>query len=101
MDLWNTNILNHYVPAPDHERLLAEVEKTLQPYEKLPQPRIASVVLDVQIFPGQARALTSGRYRLENRTAQPIDHLHVGWGSVCASTVWKWPAPHWNGNTRA
>jgi hypothetical protein len=77
---WNTNVLNQYLPAPERERLLADAEKALLPFENLPQPSITQVVLDVQLFPGEARVVTRGSYRVENRTAQPIDELHVGWG---------------------
>jgi aminopeptidase N len=77
---WNTTVLNRYLPAPARDRLLAEAEKELLPFEKLPQPRITAVTLDVQLFPREARAVTSGRYRLENHTAQAIDRLYVGWG---------------------
>jgi aminopeptidase N len=77
---WNTNVLNTYLPAPERDKLLAESERTLLPFEKVPQPRITQVTLDVQIFPREARAVTQGRYRLENHTAAPIDHLYVGWG---------------------
>ena len=77
---WNTNVLNEYLPAPERDRLLAEAEKALLPFEKLPQPSITQVTLDVQLFPKQARAVTRGHYRLENRTAQAISELHVGWG---------------------
>ena len=76
---WNTNVLNRYVPAPDQEALLAEAERALLKYENVPQPRITAVALDVQLFPQEARAVTRGSYRLENRTAQPIDQLHLAW----------------------
>jgi ABC-2 type transport system permease protein len=77
---WNTNVVNQYLPAPERDAMLAEAEKALLPFEKLPQPRITQVTLDVQLFPQQARAVTRGHYRVENRTTQPIAELHVGWG---------------------
>jgi len=77
---YNTNVLNVYRPSPDREALLADYEKTLLPFENAPQPRIADVTLDVQIYPRQARAVTTGSYRLVNRTAAPIDVIYLGWG---------------------
>lgn len=77
---WNTNVLNIYRPAPAADRLLADAEKALLPFEKLPQPTITAVTLDVQLYPRQARAVTHGSYRLENHTALPIDRLHLAWG---------------------
>jgi ABC-2 type transport system permease protein len=76
---YNTNILNRYVPAPDQEKRLAEFEKAFLPYEKLPLPRITDVKMDVQLFPREARAVTTGSYRMVNRTNAPIEQLHVNW----------------------
>jgi len=39
----------------------------------VPQPTIVDVRLDVQLFPRDARAVTRGEYRLENRTGKPLD----------------------------
>jgi ABC-2 type transport system permease protein len=77
---YNTNLQNRYQTAPDREKLLAEAEKELLPFEKLPLPRISAVTLDVQLYPRQARAVTSGRYTIVNRTDKPIEQLHVNWG---------------------
>ncbi len=76
---YNTNVLNEYVTKPDREQLSADIEKTLLPYEKVVQPRVADVTLDVQLYPRQARAVTHGRYTLVNRSTKPIDTLHVQW----------------------
>jgi len=77
---YNTNVLNRYVTTPERERRLADAERELLGFEKLPMPNITAVTLDVQLYPREARAVTSGRYRLLNRTAQPIDQLHINWG---------------------
>ncbi|MBQ0930247.1 ABC transporter permease/M1 family aminopeptidase [Ideonella alba] len=76
---WNTNLLNRYQPVPEQERILAEAERAMLPLEKLPQPRITAVTLDVQLYPREARAVTTGRYRLENRSGGPIAELIVAW----------------------
>jgi ABC-2 type transport system permease protein len=76
---YNTNILNHYQTGPDRDQALANAEKELLQFEKLPLPRITAVTLEVQLFPREARALTTGRYRIENRGTVPIDQLHVNW----------------------
>jgi ABC-2 type transport system permease protein len=76
---YNTNILNEYQTAPDHDEWLARAEKELLPFETRPTPHITAVTLDVQLYPRETRAVTTGRYKLENRTGQPIEHLHVGW----------------------
>ena len=78
---WNTNVLNPYITQPDRDALLAAAERELLPFENLPLPRITTVTLDVQLFPRQARAVTTGTYRLENRGSVPVSELHVGVGS--------------------
>ncbi len=76
---YNTNVLNEYTTQPERDRRAADFEKTLLPYEKVVQPRIADVTLEVALFPRAARAITHGRYTLVNRSAQPIGELHLQW----------------------
>ena len=76
---YNTNVLNRYITQPEHDQLMADVEKTLLPYESVVQPRVADVTLDVQLWPRAARAVTKGRYTLVNRGAQPIPAIHLQW----------------------
>jgi aminopeptidase N len=74
---YNTNILNRYVTHPEQDELLANMEKTLLPFERVPQPKVVSVTLDVQLYPQETRAVTQGRYELQNRTSAAIDTLHI------------------------
>jgi ABC-2 type transport system permease protein len=76
---YNTNVLNRYITQPEHDRQMADFEKTLLPFEKVVQPRVADVTLAVELFPRAARAVTHGRYTLVNRSAAPIDVLHLQW----------------------
>ncbi|MBL8302677.1 MAG: hypothetical protein JNM26_07890, partial [Ideonella sp.] len=76
---YNTNVLNRYQTALERDEALADAEKALLRFETLPLPRITGVTLDVQLHPREARAVTTGRYRLENRSGTPIDQLHVNW----------------------
>ena len=63
----------------DEERLTAEYEKALIGYEKVPQPRITDVTLDVALYPDEPRVVTRGSYVIENRTGRPLDEVHVSW----------------------
>ncbi|MBM4239283.1 MAG: aminopeptidase [Gammaproteobacteria bacterium] len=74
---YNTNVLNEYRTAEDDRDLAADYEKTVNSFEKLPQPRITDVMLNVDLYPKQLRADIRGRYVLENRTAAPIPEVHV------------------------
>ena len=76
---YNTNVLNEYTTGPEREQRAADLEKTLLPFEKVVQPRVTDVTLNVELFPRAARAVTHGRYTLVNRSAQPISELHLQW----------------------
>jgi ABC-2 type transport system permease protein len=76
---YNTNVLNHYATAPERDAKLAQLEREFLRYENVPQPRITAVTLDVQLYPREVRAVTTGRYRIQNRTDAPIDALHLAY----------------------
>ncbi len=73
----NSDQLNRYETQPEHEQLAADFEKTLLPFEKLPQPTITHVDLKVQLYPQRARAEVSGSYDIENHSGQPLDRIDV------------------------
>ncbi len=76
---YNTNVLNRYRTQPDRDKLLAEAEKQLLPFEKLTVPRVVAATLNVELYPKETRAVTAGSYRLVNRSSAPIDRMHVNW----------------------
>jgi ABC-2 type transport system permease protein len=73
----NTNVWNEYRTARGDERKLADYERTLLPYETVPQPKITKVKLDVDLHPTDAYADTHGVYWFQNKTDKPIATLHV------------------------
>ena len=76
----NIKQLNRYETSDDVEKYQADYEKKYLKYEKLPQPSIAHVKLDVQLFPKQRRLIALGSYDLVNRTNAPIRDVHVRQG---------------------
>jgi ABC-2 type transport system permease protein len=76
---YNTNILNPYQTTQDRERWQAEFEKTLLPFEKLPQPSVTQVTLAVDLTPHRQRALVTGTYTIENRTGAALAAVHLRW----------------------
>jgi ABC-type transport system involved in multi-copper enzyme maturation permease subunit len=74
---YNTNILNTYRTSEDAEAFLAAYEKKYLKYEKLPQPSISRVRLDVELHPRETKALVRGSYVLTNLTTSPISEVHV------------------------
>lgn len=74
---YNTNIINEYLPGNVVEDRQAEFEKKYKQYEGIPQPKITAVYADVDIFPEERNLDIRGRYTLVNRSAEPIDTLHL------------------------
>jgi ABC-2 type transport system permease protein len=74
---YNTNVVNEYLPSDVVLDRQARYEQDYRKYKDLPQPRIADVYADVDIYPSERRIAIHGRYRLVNRTAAPIRDLHV------------------------
>ncbi|HYS14018.1 MAG TPA: M1 family aminopeptidase [Burkholderiaceae bacterium] len=76
---YNTNVLNTYRTSIDEEKLLADYEKRLLPFEKIEPPTITDVKLSVDLFPRQVRAVTHGSYTIENHTGAQLTEVHVRW----------------------
>jgi aminopeptidase N len=76
---YNTAVLNEYRTEIDIDRWTAEYEKTLLPFENIPQPRIVDVVMNVDLHPHEPRVISSGKYTIENRHTRPIGEIHLRW----------------------
>jgi len=73
----NTNVWNAYRTQLGEERYMADYEKTLLPYETVPQPKIIDVKLNIDLYPDQPAAITRGVYTFQNKTSAPIKDLHI------------------------
>jgi ABC-2 type transport system permease protein len=74
---YNTNILNEYRTSDDNDQFAADYEKRYLAFEKLPQPEVAALRLNVDLYPDERRADIRGRYELVNLTDGPIRDVHV------------------------
>ena len=74
---YNTNVLNPYRTQAGDDRWLADYERALLPYEKIPQPSVVQVTLNVQIDPKRPRLETRGVYVMENKTGATLRQVHV------------------------
>jgi aminopeptidase N len=74
---YNTHVLNPYRTTLGDEKWTADYEKKFLRYETLPQPKVAHVTLDLQIWPHQTKVVAHGTYVIQNRTNAPIGVLHV------------------------
>lgn len=74
---WNTNVRNEYVPPDEQRDLMARYEREYKRYEKLPQPKIEAVRIDVDLRPETQSMRTTGTYRIVNPHDTPIRDIHV------------------------
>lgn len=74
---YNMNMLNVYRTDNDQEKRLADYEKKYLKYEKVLQPSLTDITMNVALFPAERRAEISGTYRFVNDTGAPLSDLHV------------------------
>ena len=73
----NTNVWNEYRTNIDGEKWQADYEKTLLPFENVPQPKIIAQTLDIDIQPHAPSLETKGSYVLENKTGAALKEINV------------------------
>jgi aminopeptidase N len=73
----NIKVLNRYETSDEAEKYLADFERKFLKYEKLPQPAITKVTLDVDLYPDRRQLMVDGRYDLTNTTDAPIRDVHI------------------------
>jgi hypothetical protein len=73
---YNSNVLNEYRTSIANEEYLANFEKKYLKYERLPQPTVSAVKLDVDLHPLETKARVKGSYVVANLTDQPIRDVH-------------------------
>jgi ABC-2 type transport system permease protein len=78
---WNTNVLNHYETTTTRQARQADYEKKYKATAAEPQPKITIVVVDVDLFPAEQRARMRGHYTLENKSAQAVTMLELGFAA--------------------
>ena len=73
----NTHVWNEYRTPTGDDDFLAEYEKALLPYAKLPQPSVRDVRVAIDLHPHRPRMVATGAMTLVNLTDRPIVDLHV------------------------
>lgn len=83
---YNTNVLNAYMSSEASKARRAEYEHRYGRYESRPQPRLTHAALRVDVHPRERAVDFHGSYSLVNRTAVPIDSIHVTTATRSAET---------------
>ncbi|MBB6050304.1 ABC transporter permease/M1 family aminopeptidase [Armatimonas rosea] len=74
----NTNLRHTYRPEKEQTKLRVEFEQKYKArYEKIPQPRITDVELDVTLWPERGQWESKGVFTLKNKTDKPVTELVV------------------------
>jgi ABC-2 type transport system permease protein len=74
---YNTNVLNEYITDEEMVERRADYERQYGKYEGKPQPQRTATNLRIEIHPARRSATMRGSYRLVNRSAVPIDSIHL------------------------
>ncbi|MGK0413569.1 MAG: ABC-2 type transport system permease protein [Polaribacter sp.] len=74
---YNTNILNTYWTNSEATEFRVGYEKALKKFEYIPQPKIVSVNLNVELYPSKRNYTAEGYYILKNTNEDPIKEVHI------------------------
>lgn len=74
---YNMNVLNTYRTRDQAEAQLAAYEKKYLKYEKVAQPSLTDIRLNVDLHPSRRSMTATGEYRFVNDTGAPLRDLHV------------------------
>lgn len=84
---YNANILNDYRTTREEEETFVEYERRYKRFEHIAQPRLTGIRVHAELYPERREASLRGTYILVNRSAEPIDSLHMSMQSVPEVTI--------------
>jgi ABC-2 type transport system permease protein len=74
---YNTNVLNEFWTKREQNNFRAGYEKSLKPFEYIPQPKIVAVGLKIDLFPSKRSYEIRGTYVATNTSPASIHEIHV------------------------
>jgi hypothetical protein len=74
---YNAHILNEYLDSKARRDIQAGYERNFKQYENLLQPKVTAVDATINIYPERRSFDGSVRMTLQNKTGQPITHIHI------------------------
>lgn len=78
--IWaGTLYMKGYIPKDQEQAILSSVqyEKQFKKYKGIPQPEIADVTTEIQLYPSENAYHITGKYILKNQTNQPISKILI------------------------
>jgi hypothetical protein len=74
---YHTNILNDFWTTREQNKFRADYEKSLKPFEYIPQPKIIETHLNIDLFPSKRSYEVTGYYRVTNTSNVPLREIHL------------------------
>lgn len=68
-----------YQTEAGKETAAAAYEKRYAQYRETPRPKMTDLDLDLDLFPARRQAVYTARLVLQNKTARPMETLHLDW----------------------
>jgi ABC-2 type transport system permease protein len=76
-----SNVKYERLSSKEQEASLAQWEINYGKFKNIPQPRIVSTYVELDLYPETRDFKASGTYTLKNKTSVPIDSIHIDHGS--------------------
>jgi ABC-type transport system involved in multi-copper enzyme maturation permease subunit len=74
---YNTHVLNEFLSAKDQRDIQIDYERQFKKYEGHPQPKVIAVTTEIDLFPERRSFDGQGHFTLQNKTAGPIQEIHL------------------------
>ncbi len=74
---YNAHVLNRYTTAASRRHDQAEYERNYRKYRGVPQLKVTAVDTAVDLYPTQRSMHAVGTFILQNKTAAPINEIHL------------------------
>lgn len=89
---YTNNIKYERLSSKEREAQQAQWEINYGKYEGIPQPRVVSSVINLDLYPETRDFVAKGTYILENKTSVAIDSIHIDHGG--SQTVFDFDKPY-------
>ncbi len=74
---WNAHVRNEFLTTKQQRGLMADYERNFKRYYRFPQPKVTAVDANIDLDPAHRAFSGTGHYVLQNKTAQPIEQIHL------------------------